>query len=81
MDGIEGSVESSNSCWSVNISAIAYVVWKLGHAQLMMLGDKLHTKNYENTTFFCEVYSTQHYVIKFVIYLQQVGGFLQVLHP
>ena len=26
-----------------------------------------------------EVYSIQHYVIKFVSYLRQVGGFLQVL--
>ena len=27
----------------------------------------------------CEVYSIQHYVIKFVSDLRQVGGFLQVL--
>jgi len=27
----------------------------------------------------CEVYSIQHYVIKFVSALQQVGGFLLVL--
>ena len=26
-----------------------------------------------------EVYSVQHYVIKFVSYLQQLGGFFQVL--
>jgi hypothetical protein len=26
----------------------------------------------------CKVYSIQHYVIKFVSYLQQVGGFPQV---
>jgi hypothetical protein len=32
LDGIEGSVESWNSCWSVNISAIAHVVRKLGNA-------------------------------------------------
>ena len=32
MDGIEGSVENSNTCLSVNISAIVHVVWKLGHA-------------------------------------------------
>jgi hypothetical protein len=25
LDGIEGWVESSNSCWSVNISVIAHV--------------------------------------------------------
>ena len=43
MDGIEGSVESSNSCWSVNISAIAYVVRKLEHAA--------QKKNNENTCF------------------------------
>ena len=27
-----------------------------------------------------EVYSIQHYVINFVSYLRQVGGFLRVLH-
>lgn len=27
MDGIEGIVESSNLCWSVNIIAIVHVVW------------------------------------------------------
>jgi hypothetical protein len=31
LDGIEESVESSNSWWHVNSSAIAHVVWKLGH--------------------------------------------------
>jgi len=28
---------------------------------------------------YCGVYSIQHYVIKFVIELRQVGGFLRVL--
>jgi hypothetical protein len=42
LDGIEGSVENSNSCGSVNISAIAHALQKLGYAQWMMLGDKLH---------------------------------------
>jgi hypothetical protein len=28
----------------------------------------------------CEVYSIQHYVIKFVSDLRQVGGFLRVFH-
>jgi hypothetical protein len=32
----EGDVESSNSCWSVNISAIVYVVRKLEHVLLIM---------------------------------------------
>ena len=39
LDEIEESIESSNLSWSVNISTIAHVVWKLGHALLMMLGD------------------------------------------
>ena len=30
--GIEGSTESSNSCWSVNISALVHIVRKLGHS-------------------------------------------------
>ena len=32
LDGIEGNIESSNSYWSVKISAIAHVIRKLGHA-------------------------------------------------
>ena len=41
---MDGSVESSNSCWSLsNISAIVHIVRKLGYAQLMMLVDKLLT--------------------------------------
>jgi hypothetical protein len=32
LDGIEGSVESSNLCWSVNISGIPHVDRNLGHA-------------------------------------------------
>jgi hypothetical protein len=61
LDGIEGSVYSSNSCWSVNISAIVHVVWKLWHAKFMMLGDKLHTKNNENTCFLVESRQTMFY--------------------
>ena len=48
--------EGSNSCSHAeveNISDIAHIVRKLGHALLMMLGDKLHTKKNpnENTRF------------------------------
>ena len=42
---------------------------------LPQVTDKLHHMNPANG----EVYSIQHYVIKFVSDLQQVGGFLQVL--
>jgi len=52
LDGIEGSVENSNSCGSVNISAIAHALRKLGYAQLMMLGDTLHKKNPTKIHFF-----------------------------
>ena len=77
--GIEGSVESSNSCWSVNISAIAHVVWKLGHAKLMMLGDKLHTKNNENTRFLFESRQTTFYIHNLKVYInfQRKKNFLK----
>jgi hypothetical protein len=48
LDGIKGSVESSN------FSAIVYVVRKLGHASFMMLGDKLVRKINETTRFLAE---------------------------
>ena len=32
MDGSEGSIENSNTCLSVNISAIVHEIWKLEHA-------------------------------------------------
>ena len=38
-----------------------------------------HHYNYEFESRSCEVYSIQHYVIKFVSDLRQVGGFLWVL--
>ena len=48
LDGIEINVESSN------ISVIAHVYRKLGHALLMMLEDKLHKKQ-RKYTFFCRI--------------------------
>ena len=51
LDGIEGSFESTNSYWGVKISAIAHVVWILGHEKWTILGDKLQTKNNENIRF------------------------------
>ena len=63
MNGIEGSVES------VNISAIVHVVQKLGHAQLMMLGDKLHTKNNENTRFLVKSHQAKFYSYVLKVYI------------
>jgi len=38
-----------------------------------------HHEHCEFESHSCEVYSMQHYAIKFVSYLRQVGGFLRIL--
>jgi hypothetical protein len=67
LDGIEGSVESSN------FSAIVYVVRKLGHASFMMLGDKLVRKINETTRFLAEFRQITFYghVLKVYINFQR----------
>jgi len=53
-------------------------VWQLD-LQLPMQSMTITTKVVISNPIQCEVYSIQHYVIKFVSDLRQVGGFLQVL--
>jgi hypothetical protein len=47
--------------------------------QLFVQSVSVATKFASSNPAHCEVYSTQHYVIKFVSDLRQVGGFLRVL--
>jgi hypothetical protein len=54
------------------------VVWKLD-LQLAMQSVPIATKVVSSNPIHGEVYSIQHYVIKFVSNLRQVGGFLRVL--
>ena len=54
-------------------------VWWLDlqlHVQLVSITTKVVSSNPAHL----EVYSIQYYVIKFVIDLRQIGGFLRVLH-
>ena len=52
------------------------VIWDL---QLPVQSEPITTKVVSSNSVQCEVYSIQHYVIKFVSDLRQVGGFLRVL--
>jgi hypothetical protein len=52
------------------------VIWDL---QLHVQSVPITTKVLSSNSVQCEVYSIQHYVIKFVSDLRQVGGFLRVL--
>ncbi len=52
------------------------MVWKLN---LQLQPEPITTKVVSSKPVHGEVYSIQHYVIKFVIDFRQVGGFLRVL--
>ena len=54
------------------------IVWKLD-LQLPMQSEPITTKVVSSKPVQGEVYLIQHYVIKFVSDLRQVGGFLRVL--
>ena len=54
------------------------IVWFLD-LQLPVQSVPMTTKVVSSNSVHGEVYSIQHYVIKFVSDLRQVGGFLQVL--
>ena len=54
------------------------IVWWLD-LQLPVQSVPITTKVVSSKPVHSEVYSTQHYVIKFVSVLRQVGGFLQLL--
>jgi hypothetical protein len=57
---------------------MAVIIWQLD-LQLPMQSVSITTKIVSLNPAHGEVYSIQHYVIKFVSDLRQVGGFLQVL--
>jgi hypothetical protein len=54
------------------------IVWKLD-LQLPMQSEPITTKVVSSKPVHGEVYLIQHYVIKFVSDLRQVGGFLRIL--
>jgi len=54
------------------------IVWYFD-LQLPVQSVVINTKFVSSNTVHVEVYSIQHYVIKFVSELRQVGGFLRVL--
>ena len=61
-----------------NLGAVlAVVVWKLA-LQLSVQSVPIITKVVSTNPVHGEVYSIQHYVIKFVSDLRQVGGFLHL---
>ena len=57
---------------------MAVIVWKLD-LQLSMQSMPITTKVVSLNLAHSEVYSIQHYVLKFVSNLRQVGGFIQIL--
>jgi hypothetical protein len=59
-------------------AVVAVIEWELDiqiHVQSVPITTNVASSNPAHG----EVYSIQHYVIKFVSYLRQVGGFLRVL--
>ena len=62
-------------CFDTNISLVVVIVWEL-HLQLPVQSVPINTKVVSSNPVHGEVYSIQHYVIKFVSDLRQVGGFL-----
>ena len=63
-------------------AVVVVIVWELD-LQLLVQSVYIITKFVSSSPVHCEVYSTHHYVIKFVSDMRQVNGFLQVLryHP
>jgi hypothetical protein len=59
-------------------AVMAVIVWKLD-LQLSMQSMPITTKVVSLNPAHSEVYSIQHYVLKFVSNLRQVGGFIQIL--
>jgi hypothetical protein len=57
---------------------VVVIVWELD-LQLLVQSMPITTKGVSTNPVHGEVYSIQHYVIKFVSDLRQIGGFLQVL--
>ena len=57
---------------------VAMITWWLD-LQLPMPSVPITTKVVSSNPAHDEVYSIQHYVIKFIFYFRQAGGFLQVL--
>ena len=60
------------------LSLVVVIVWYLD-LQLHVQSVPITTKVVSSNPVHGEVYSIQHYVIKFVSDLRQVGGFLRVL--
>jgi hypothetical protein len=59
-------------------SIVVLIVWQLD-LQLAVQSVPIATKVVSSKPVHGEVYSIQHYVIKFVSYLRQIGGFLRLL--
>ena len=59
-------------------AVVAVIEWELD-IQLHVQSVPITTNVVSSNPAHGEVYSIQHYVIKFVSYLRQVGGFLRVL--
>ena len=59
---------------------VVVIVWKL-NLQLPVQSLPITTKVVSSNPIHGKVYSIQHYVIKFVSDLRQVGGFLRFLPP
>ena len=59
-------------------AVVIVIIWLLD-LQLPVQSVPITTNIVSSNSVHCEVYSIQHYVIKFVSDLQQVGGFLWVL--
>ena len=62
----------------MNGAIVVVIIWYLD-IQLSVQSVSIATKVVSSNPDHGEVYSIQHYVIKFVSYLWQVGGFLRVL--
>jgi hypothetical protein len=61
-------------------AVVVVFVWWL-NLQLPVQSVPITTQVVSSNAVHREVYSIQHYVIKFVSNLRQVGGFLRVLRP
>jgi hypothetical protein len=73
-------VKLTNLAWELHMykcGRYTFVVYYCYACNIMWMREVNHVKRFMVT--FCSNYSIQHYVIKFVRDLRQVGGFLRVL--
>ena len=72
-------IDNAFSYYNIAIKAIMVMIVWLLDLQLPVQSVPITTKVVSSNPVHGEVYSIQHYVIKFVSDLRQVGGFLRVL--